>query len=294
MIMEAPYYDIIHFEQLDGFFNWTMTYKWNSDFPRPYGWFARKPSPSFDYLPISSPRPYAEPPPDTWIPFRMDGVQKRMQEDPAFAALAKRPNKVAWIVKKCHPRSHREEYVRELSRYIPVEIFGGHCGEGPKCDRGYTIKELDSCTKQVQEEFKFYLAFENSFCNDYATEKFFHRMESSVVITLGQANYSRLAPPRSQINIFDFDSPKELAAYLLELDQDDEKYLSYFWWQEFYQVRHTFSGTPQNNHGQAMCQLCEKLHSPTEPPSVYDNLGEWWVGSAECDRDNERLERNIA
>eukprot|EP00934_Nitzschia_sp_Nitz4_P001515 Nitzschia sp. Nitz4//scaffold13_size275219//33021//34454//NITZ4_000842-RA/size275219-snap-gene-0.33-mRNA-1//-1//CDS//3329535918//1515//frame0 len=278
MIMEAPYYEIMHFDQLNGFFNWTMTYKWDSDLPRPYGWFERKPSASFDYLPVPSPRPYAESPPETWIPFRIDGVRKRMQEDPAFAALAKRPKKVAWIVSKCQTRSLREEYVQDLRQHIPVEIFGGHCGDGPKCDRRYSISELDSCTKQVQQDFKFYLAFENSFCNDYATEKFFRRMESSVVITLGQANYSHLAPPHSHINTFDFDSAKELAEYLLELDLDDEQYLSYFWWQEYYQT---------------MCRLCDKLHNPSEPSSVYDDLSYWWRGSAECDRDTVKLRSRL-
>ena len=47
---------------------------------------------------------------------------------------------------------------------------------------------------------------------------------------LGAAEYQQKAPPKSYINVLDYESPKELAAYLLKLAADEEEYLSYFWW----------------------------------------------------------------
>jgi hypothetical protein len=127
------------------------------------------------------------------------------------------------------------------------------------------------------------LAFENQFCNDYATEKFFQRMEHSVVITLGQANYSEIAPPHSSISVFDFETAKDLATYLNELDQDDEGYLSYFWWKDHYTVRHPRSNNGfGNGFGPSMCHLCAKLHDRDEPPKIYDDMERWWRNPAVC------------
>lgn len=48
----------------------------------------------------------------------------------------------------------------------------------------------------------------------------------------GGANYSKFAPDHSYINVLDYDSPRDLANYLLYLDSHPEDYLSYFWWRE--------------------------------------------------------------
>ena len=47
---------------------------------------------------------------------------------------------------------------------------------------------------------------------------------------LGAAEYKNRAPPKSYINVLDYQSPKELAEFLLKLSADEEEYLSYFWW----------------------------------------------------------------
>ena len=47
---------------------------------------------------------------------------------------------------------------------------------------------------------------------------------------LGAAEYQLKAPPKSYINVLDYESPKELAEFLLRLAADEEEYLSYFWW----------------------------------------------------------------
>ena len=64
-------------------------------------------------------------------------------------------------------RNGRLQYAQELSRYIGVDIYGA-CGP-LKCSR---MKEA-SCFKILERKYKFYLAFENSNCQDYITEKFF-------------------------------------------------------------------------------------------------------------------------
>ena len=48
----------------------------------------------------------------------------------------------------------------------------------------------------------------------------------------GFAGYENAAPEHSYINAADFASPQDLADYLRHLDENDEEYLSYFWWTE--------------------------------------------------------------
>lgn len=73
--------------------------------------------------------------------------------------------KVAWLVSNCSPANRRREYAYELSKYITVDIYG-KCGT-KKCPK-------NKCINWIAEHYKFYLAFENSNCKDYITEKFFH------------------------------------------------------------------------------------------------------------------------
>ena len=68
-----------------------------------------------------------------------------------------------------------------------------------QCSRS---KEGD-CWKKVDKDYYFYLAFENSICKDYVTEKFFNSMNHSVIpITLGAGNYEEIAPKNSYIDAY--------------------------------------------------------------------------------------------
>ena len=84
--------------------------------------------------------------------------------------------------------------------------------------------------------YKYYLSFENSVCLGYVSEKVRKAyIAHSVPIVLGGADYDSILPPHSYINAMEFGSPKDLAEYLKYLDQNEEKYLEYFWWRKHYQ-----------------------------------------------------------
>ena len=86
--------------------------------------------------------------------------------------------------------SNRQKYVTELSKHITVDIYG----KNPECSKyrcpteesnstSNTYKITNSsnsisnnsinCIRWLGEQYKFYLAFENSNCRQYITEKFF-------------------------------------------------------------------------------------------------------------------------
>lgn len=59
----------------------------------------------------------------------------------------------------------------------------------------------------MEKDYKFYLAFENSVCRDYATEKFYNALlYNTVPIVYGGADYAKLAPRQSYIDVRNFTS----------------------------------------------------------------------------------------
>jgi glycoprotein 3-alpha-L-fucosyltransferase len=74
---------------------------------------------------------------------------------------------VAWFVTNCNDHNGRKQYAHELQKHIPVDIYGA-CGT-KNCPRSTANK----CFDMLDRDYKFYLAFENSNCKDYITEKLF-------------------------------------------------------------------------------------------------------------------------
>lgn len=132
------------FKNLKNVFNWTATYRHDSDLVAPY---------------------------EKFVPYNVSSVifpnfKTRLQIDHKNYA-GNKTKKVAWFVSNCNAKNKRLEYAKELSQHIEVDIYGS-CGN-KKCPRTLTRK----CFRMLDKEYKFYLAFENSNCKDYITEKFF-------------------------------------------------------------------------------------------------------------------------
>ena len=210
--MESPLQDEIEdYSVYDRFFNWTMTYRADSDIYRPYGWLAEKNSGEL-YPPTRISWP---PPPPTQVTQTPRQAHNKTRQ-------------VAWLVSNCETHSRREEYVRIMRQFIKVDVFGG-CGE-LECgkEEDHNTRE---CNNMLEENYKFYLSFENSLCSDYVTEKFYRTLSLDIIpVVMGGGDYNNIAPPKSFIDVADFESPEELAKFLLKLDKDDQEYLSYFWW----------------------------------------------------------------
>ena len=134
------------------------------------------------------------------------------------------------------------------------------------------------------KDYKFYLAFENNYCQDYHTEKFFSAMKSQNVIPVvmggkNSSDFAKIAPPRSYLNIDDFSSVEELAKKLEMLASDPTAYKEYFWWTNHYRVTSIMEG-----YESAQCQLCEILNqqgsSQNRLPSI--DLRDYWSSQKHC------------
>lgn len=77
----------------------------------------------------------------------------------------------------------------------------------------------------------FHLAFENSDCPWYHTEKSFQALAvGTVPVYLGARTYRHVVPPHSVIYAKDFPSGAALADYLLEVSRNETLYNSYLSW----------------------------------------------------------------
>ena len=237
----------------NGMFNWTSTYRVDSDFWSPYGFYAPLTPDEIDV----KPKNYAE------------GKDKLL----------------AWAVSHCG--ALRDVFVTKLLRYIKVDIFGS-CAYKFHQHKSYP-RGSQECNKKLQR-YKFYLSFENSFCTDYITEKYWNNPLSHniVPVVMGGASYEnkQLAIPGSFINVVDFESVEALVKYLMYLNSNDTAYNEYFMWKK------KFKRAPLMPSWS--CRICAALNNDSLPAKVYDNLGEFWGMAETCGRNENKVRKLIA
>ncbi|XP_055350299.1 alpha-(1,3)-fucosyltransferase C-like isoform X2 [Paramacrobiotus metropolitanus] len=174
--------------------------------------------------------------------------------------------------------SRRDVYTATLAQYVSVDVYGD-CGT-KQCN----ISTPEICDKLLVN-YKFYLAFENSICKDYVTEKVNRAYNNGAVpVVYGGANYSALFPPHSFINVLDFDSPKALADYLVFLSTNTTEYRKYFEWRmsavtarlavEFTEI--------------SWCRLCAILNTRQPQRRISTSVGQWWHGQGWCRKPQTR------
>ncbi|XP_013094601.2 4-galactosyl-N-acetylglucosaminide 3-alpha-L-fucosyltransferase 9-like [Biomphalaria glabrata] len=257
--IEAPYnYFRIHFNILDrqfswnAAFNWTMSYRMDSDIVTYYG-IVRK---------------------------RREVKDKKYKE-----ILGQKKGLIAWVVSHCHVGSKRDEYVQELKKYVPVDIYGG-CGTF-KC----SVSNDKDCIQEINAKYKFYLAFENNFCKDYITEKLYKYLDGDmIIIARGYNSYSKVLPSETFINTANYKSPKELAERILYLDTHDEDYLrmlkekdQYFAVYEEYPLTYRSMYLEHRYEAVPMCQVCQRLWNLEKYSKSIKELDEWfWKKEYQC------------
>lgn len=234
-------------------FNWTATYRSHSDIVTPYSKFV----PFVRALENRTP------------------LVNNSTNQLAIKSKQKRPH-VAWFVSNCHTPNERLEYALELAQHIPVDIYG-KCGQ-LSCSKW---SHVTKCLEELNSNYMFYLAFENSNHREYITEKLYqnalgynNQEHLMVPVVLGAPleDYKRLAPPNSFIHVDEFESPRALAAHLQRVARDEHLYLSYFKWKSLGRFIDT----------KFLCRVCALAHETLTNPSSkgiksYPSLRDWWL-----------------
>ena len=174
----------------------------------------------------------------------------------------------AWLVSHCVTASKREKFVLQMKQFIQVDIYG-------KCGTFSCANKTRDCYDMLGRDYWFYLSFENSFCKDYATEKVFNiffKHIDIVPVVYGAANYSAMLPPGSFIAAADFNSPEELAKYLIHLSQNATAYNEYFRWRGLFECTEKYLSM----------ELCNYLHMNVNQTSTIQSVSTFWSVEHQC------------
>ncbi|CAK9796886.1 Glycoprotein 3-alpha-L-fucosyltransferase A [Anthophora quadrimaculata] len=253
---ESPMHTFLYGNQelskYNGLFNWSMTYRMDSDVPVPYG---RTISRSFEYSQDKN--------------FLKDFIKKS------------KTKLVTVMGSNCAGTNGRWNYISELKLILDndLDIYG-------KCLNGNTT----ACPGHFDEDcstlnmYKFYLAFENSNCDEYITEKVFwhgyHKLAIPVIMGAPKKNCEQLLPPRSFLHVNDFANPTALANYIHYLNQHDDKYFEYHEWRKYYKVinEHGYFGSISKHY----CRICEALHYNFPDVKAYEDIESFWNKKRDC------------
>ncbi|XP_046448573.1 alpha-(1,3)-fucosyltransferase C-like [Daphnia pulex] len=183
--------------RMANFFNWTMTYRWDSDIVGPYG--------------------YIVPTGDVALHPSEDEMKFYLSK-PTPVNYAKGKTKMAaWFVSNCNSASSRNEMVKILRLNDSSEDCRQMVAKKYKF---YLSLENSLCRDYITEKFFGMM----------------HHPIIPIVFSLHE-DHELIAPTHSFINAAKFENMNKLADYLNLLDNNDTLYNQYFWWKPHFQVR---------------------------------------------------------
>lgn len=164
-------------EEFNSFFNWTWTYKLDSDIHSNDVVIKNKkkeiigPKHNMNWKKISKMKP-------------INQYMKNKLLTKKVAAI--------WFASRCNTSSKREDYIHKLQKELLFEykLDLRKCG---KCGEYKCLKEKnDYCLSKVESDYYFYLAFENAISEDFVSERLVNALQNyAVPIVYGGADYSR-------------------------------------------------------------------------------------------------------
>lgn len=243
---------------LDNYFDRSISYRYDSPFPV--------------FLPLIKSRNLSS-----------NQIQHERQLNLDSLKMKKKP--IAWIVSNCITFSQREKYIKELNKFIQIDIYG-------KCGTPCSGENNSQC-KMSLSEYYFYLSFENSHCKSYITEKFWNIISDNthrlVPIVMGaeESDYQRIAPKQSYIHVNQYKTPEDLAKYLNYLINDSGKYLTYLQWREHTEIQMIKYGSWTT----LLCPLCEMAYEVPVTSSTRLNFTSWFNPTIDCHYDDVQMFR---
>ena len=189
-------------KQWNSLFNWTMTYKLNSDIRYASG----------DIIP---------------------NVKFKGGFDPKKNYLQGRKKTAIALISNCV--NHRLKLVRKLGKYIDVDIYGNcgkHCKPHDSCFslipqyKFYLAFENVICKDYLTEK-----SLQNALKQDTVP----------VIVSGANLSNSAIIPPKSFINARNFQTAKELADRLKHLGSQPQLYNEYFKWKDHWSIHDTGS-----------------------------------------------------
>ncbi|KII72971.1 Alpha-(1,3)-fucosyltransferase 4 [Thelohanellus kitauei] len=192
--------------------------------------------------------------------------KKEHQETNQRIRLDERRKGIAGIISNCNMRkSVRLRYIRSLTEHIPVSLYG-------EC-YNHTITDVER--DQILSKHKFFLAFENSHCEEYNTEKYWHSVvDGAIPIVMSYDKNLDHLIPGSYLDVFNFSNPKHLAQHLKDVMSCSQKEMFYHQWRKSYDAFIPKFSMDNCEMLETINQLLE--NNMGEDPTIH-KLGNWSV-----------------
>jgi hypothetical protein len=171
--------------------------------------------------------------------------------------------------------ARRVEMIKELSKYVPMRSYG-MCLKNAETKQN-KIDTLANCM--------FYTSIENSWIEDYVTEKFYEGFipaPAPLMVYLGAPNMNEFSPTREDqhpayVDMSKFASMAELGEHLNMLLNDEKAYNRYFEWRKTGIPEKDFSSTflehGQSDFSDLPCRLCAVTAEMQEARKVLAMYG---------------------
>jgi Glycosyltransferase family 10 (fucosyltransferase) C-term/Fucosyltransferase, N-terminal len=202
-------------------FDYTMTYRRDSDIPR--GYFG------------------------TWLPPLL--LQPARPKDATAPAV--------YFASSGYNQSRRHNYVRALMRLMGVHSYGKVL-RNRQLDHDEGRRTKLATIARYKFTLAFENSITRDYVTEKLCDPL---IAGSVPVYLGAPNVEEFAPgDHCYINVADYHGPKHLAEYLLRLDAQPEKYDEYLAWKQK-ELRPNFLEMIQSQSPSATCQLCALLRA---------------------------------
>ena len=234
------------------YFNWTISYKLNSEASiGAFGLFIKRD-----------------------IPLSNKEYQYWIQNE-----FSKRTKGALWFVSNCRVKKRLKLFhALQHASKLPIEGYGQCADYYPM----HLCRSFSYCEYDYASKFKFYLSFESNACRDYITEKFYKAFYYGLIpIVSGpeRIDYNPFAPNNSFIHVNDFDKDmNKLASYLEKIYSNLTLFSMYHEWRKHYEVIVHAKALERIR----MCELCERLTDVRKGEMVYyRNIEEFYADK--CD-----------
>lgn len=191
----------------------------------------------------------------------------KKREEEAAQILASKSKFCCFLVSNAKRRKvqKRVEFFHRLCKYKKVDS-GGRAFN----NIGYQVPPGETAKREFLRPYKFNIAFENTSVPGYTTEKITEAMDARCLpIYWGSPRVAEEFNPKSFLNYFDFPSEEALIEKIIELDNDDAKYLEYFRQPYF----HNDEPNEFFNHDRLLNQF-EKIFTTSITP--VSRRRRWW------------------
>ncbi|CAJ0587808.1 unnamed protein product, partial [Mesorhabditis spiculigera] len=169
--------------------------------------------------------------------------------------------------------SGRSQILGHLAKLGKLSLFGG--GGATKADKNKCGRFDEGCVRRVFEDSYFFLAMENSVCQDYVSEKYWDRADyASIPIMLSRnITNKQEMPEKAGIFLDDYHSLDAMVKYMDYLVAQPSEYAKYIdWKKDLMLIRRPNA---------ANCALCRYVQS-NPSPKTYEDVYDLYTETSNC------------